>query len=237
MKILKRSAVTLVVVFGVLAIISNILSIIMKDIEIVHYYCFSTLSTIISLLFSITSLLIVFFTLVNNSYISKRKTKQFAKNIAEKIIKFQPNYIVMVSGNASNFYENCISKYIKYPCLNPRVIYFYPEDRFSTNAITFTSYTPTFHLVTQQFYLSCSYDICAFKPNDKILFFDDVIKSGDTIIKIKEYILRLNPSLSFENCYSIGLVADRQIRLTRQIDVIEKVCDLQTDVDYWWREK
>lgn len=190
------------------------------------YIFFATLLTLVSLI-------VLAKKFYNDHTISNSEAKRQGKKLAGIIGSVNPTHIIIVDGNALNFYEKYVVKNIS--LAKPTLIRFSAEKRLKTANFYVTKYTPDYLIVTQQFYLRYNDGLLNnFKSTDKILVFDDVVRTGDTSSQIVDFIKRIN-NLSYYNFYLLCMIMDRSLRSSRIIDYAAKTGNLDDTYDYCWR--
>lgn len=158
----------------------------------------SSLASVIALPLSIYSTYILFVELRNGCTCSKRMIEKGAEKLARDINAFQPTKIIYVDGNSTQLYENYVSKHIKAGC--PVI---------SLPNIPKTSLSPfgTRKVVlTNKFIIYV--DSCTFNSNERVVIFDDITKTGETIKELKKYLIddcKIPPI----NILSVGFITDK----------------------------
>lgn len=158
----------------------------------------SSLASLIALPLSIYSTYILFIELRNGCTCSKKMIEKGAEKLAHDINAFQPTKIIYADGNSTQLYENYVSKYIKVSC-----------SVVALPNISKTSLCPfgtSKVVLTNKFIINV--DSCTFNSDERVVIFDDVTKTGETIKELKKYLIddcKIPPI----NILSVGFITDK----------------------------
>ena len=128
----------------------------------------------------------------------KKMIEKGAEKLARDINAFQPTRIIYVDGNSTLLYENYVSKHIKAGC--PVI---------ALPNIPKTSLSPfgaSKVVSTNKFIINV--DSCTFTSDERVVIFDDITKTGETIKELKKYLID-DCKLSPLNILTCGFITDK----------------------------
>lgn len=158
----------------------------------------SSLASLIALPLSIYSTYILFIELRNGCTCSKKMIEKGAEKLARDINAFQPTRIIYVDGNSTLLYENYVSKHIKAGC---------PVIALPNIPKTSLSQFGASKVVsTNKFIINV--DSCTFTSDERVVIFDDITKTGETIKELKKYLID-DCKLSPLNILTCGFITDK----------------------------
>lgn len=210
--------------------------------KIFEYYAINIAETIFEVITAIStavltviSLYLVSSELVNNETITKYQAKKLGKKISEIINNVNPDFIIMIDGNACEYFRKFVHPFLKES--KPELIVFTCEERTKTKKFYLKNRSaPNWLIITNKFYLHCNSDSLNSISNKKIIVFDDVVRTGETCHKVVKYIQK-NKKIT-KNCFFlICLIIDRNIIGSNIFNCWMKSGDLKDNYDYCWRKK
>lgn len=179
----------------------------------------------LSLFLSISSWFYLIIDIRNSRKCKKKDLKKGGEKIALKILKLNPSKIIIIDGFAVKLFNKYILKHL--------------HGTFSSNQIIIISkYNPwgptsSKTIRTSKFVLDLSN--LNVSQNDKIVFFEDAMFTGESIQSIYDYLVT-SYNLSKNQFYSIAFVVDQNAYIThRCCSFYYKICHLSANYSFPWR--
>ena len=188
----------------------------------------SALTGLIALPLTVYSSFVVYEGIRHGRICTKAMAKKGAKKIAGLIKIFSPTVIIFVEGNSEDLYNNYIADNLRssYHTLALPACIRYKQKPFMADTT----------LLTNKFYIDASL-LDLVQPSDRVIIFDDVTKTGETIEAIKSY-LTSSRKLARENIVTCGFIVDKCGYGKNSEPVLYfKRTEVRDDYAFPWRKK
>lgn len=179
----------------------------------------------VSLFLSISSWFYLIIDIRNSRKCKKKDLKKGGEIIALKILKLNPSKIVIIEGYAVKLFNKYVLKHLHGTFSSDQIIII-PKHRP-------WGFTPLKSVRTSKFVLDLSN--LNVSQNDKIVFFEDAMFTGESIQSICDYLVT-SCNLSKNQFYSIAFVVDQSAYIVhRCCSFYYKIDHLKTDYSFPWR--
>lgn len=132
-----------------------------------------------SLALTVYSTYVLIIEIRNGAFCTKRMVRKGAQELARIIIAFNPSTIIFIAGNSEKLFNEYISKYISF---TKTIISLPATLRYNNPPVTST------YIMTNKFFIDVE-DIAKLTSTDRVVIFDDITKTGETIKLLKDYII------------------------------------------------
>lgn len=159
----------------------------------------SYIAGVLALPFTLYSSFVVFEGIRHGRICTKSMAKKGARQIAKIIKSFSPDVIVFVAGNSEDLFNDYIADNLvsSYHTLALPACIRYKRKPYLHDTV----------LLTNKFFINVSL-LSKIAPNARVVIFDDVTKTGETINVLKEY-LTTTRKLPVDNIMTCGFIVDK----------------------------
>lgn len=155
----------------------------------------------ISFIFSVYSISVLRSNIRDGAICTKRMAKKGGKKIASEINSYKPDFIIYVGKNSNELYMRYIYKYVNL-CIAKNNIFLQCTKKIYGKS-------PYKHdILTNKFYIDVEELQSYLAPKSRVIIFDDITKTGETIIALKDYIIN-TCGVSDSNILTCGFAVDK----------------------------
>lgn len=181
--------------------------------------------SVASLFFSISSWIYLIIDIRNSRKCKIKELKMGGQEIALKILALNPTKIVIIDGYAVRLFNEYVLKHLGGTFLSNQIVIIQKCDLFCS--------APLKSVTTSKFVLDLSN--LNVSQNDRIVFFEDVMFTGESIQSICDYLVT-SYSLSKSHFYPIAFIVDQDAYVVhRCCSFYYKIDHLKADYSFPWR--
>lgn len=152
---------------------------------------------LIALPLTMYSTFIMYFDIRRGAYCTKRMAHRGARQLAEIMNGFTPSYLIFVQGNSERLYNDYIRAY----AVPTKTVLSLPASlRYQSPPVTPAC------IMTKKFYIDAQ-RLAVVSTCDRVIIFDDVTKTGDTVKQLKSY-LQGTLHVPDQNILTCGFIVD-----------------------------